>query len=140
MTRITDKYIVEPLRFFISISLCCLLFVSSISIVSAKDSNLNLDPLRPADNSSPRDTLRCFLTDASQYIEDFRQNTRSEKTFQAYRRASQTLDFSNTPEGDSWFVRNRQMALLQELLTRIELPPDNQIPGDPEVADGTITE
>jgi len=140
MTRTTDKYIVEPLRLFISISLCCLLFVSSLPIVSAKDSNLNLDPLRPADSSSPRDTLRGFLTDTSQYIDDFRQDTRSEKTFQAYRRASQTLDFSNTPEGDSWFVRNRQMALLQELLARIELPADNQIPGDPEVADGTITE
>jgi len=84
--------------------------------------------------------LRSFLTDTSQYFEDFRQNSISEKSFQAYRRASQMLDFSNTPEGASWFVRNRKMVLLQELLARVELPPDNKIPGDPEVADGSVTE
>ena len=140
MTQTTDKYVAEPLRYLITISLCCLLLLSSLPIASAKDSNSEPDPLRPADTSSPRDTLRGFLTDTRQYIEDFRQDTRSEKSFQAYRRASQALDFSNTPEGDSWFVRNRYMALLQELLARIELPPDNQIPGDAEVADGGITE
>jgi hypothetical protein len=54
MTRTTEKHFVESLRFFISISLCCLLFVLSPPIVSAKDSSLDLDPLRPAD-TQPKD-------------------------------------------------------------------------------------
>jgi MscS family membrane protein len=140
MMQTNEKPMAEPLRVLMFVSFYCLLFIMSAPSAFAKDSNFDADPLRPADTSSPRDTLHSFLSDMSQFIEDIRQDTRNEKTFRAYRRASQTLDFSSIPEGDSWFVRNRRMMLLQELLARIELPPDNQIPGDREVADGTINE
>ncbi len=125
-------------RVFAFVSLACLILLLPATVVLGKDSQSDPDPLRPADTSSPRATLNSFLSDSSQAIEDFRQNKKSEKTYRAFLRASQTLDFSATPEGDSWFVRNRRIALLQELLARIELPPANKIPGDREVADGTI--
>jgi len=98
------------------------------------------DALRPADTSSPRDTLRGFVADTSQFIEEFRKGRRGQKTFRALVRASQALDYSATPDGDSWYVRNRRMALLQEVLARIELPPAGQVPGDEQVADGSITQ
>lgn len=105
----------------------------------ARNAGFDRDPLRPADTSSPRDTLNSFLTDSSQAIDDIRNNRKSEKTYQALRRASQTLDFSTTSEGDTLFVRNERIALLQELLARIELPPQKEIPGAREVADRGIT-
>jgi len=73
-------------------------------------------------------------------IKDYREKSLKERTYWAHRRATQTIDFSGVPEGDSWFVRNLNMALLQELLARIDLPPDDAIPGDPEVTDSNITE
>jgi MscS family membrane protein len=124
------------------VSVLFLLLALSVPVVKAQDNNTasELAPLRPADTSSPRDTLRSFLSDINLFISDYRQGSRSEQTYQAYRRASQALDYSTTPDGDSWFVRNRRIALLYELLARLELPQDNLIPGDDEVADGDITQ
>ena len=106
----------------------------------AKDVKSDPEPLRPADTSSPRDTLNSFLTDSRYFINDFRKNNLNEKSYRAFRRASQTLDFSTTTEGDTWFARIRRVSLLQELLARIELPADSEIPGNKEVADGSLTE
>ncbi|MEJ2179057.1 MAG: mechanosensitive ion channel family protein, partial [Gammaproteobacteria bacterium] len=118
----------------------CLFLALSVPMAFAKVSDPKLDPLRPADTSSPRDTLQSFLTDSNKFTKDFLQDKRTEDTYRAFRRAIQTLDFSTTTEGDSWFVRNRRVALLQELLARIEIPPVNQIPSDLEVADGSVTQ
>jgi MscS family membrane protein len=95
----------------------------------------NSDPLRPADTSSPRDTLQSFLTDMGTAIEDRRRGTMSPEGRAAFNRAMGTLDFSTAPEGNSWLVRIQRMALLYEVLSRIELPPADQIPGDAEIAD-----
>jgi len=140
MLQIPEKPYAWVSSVVMGISVICLLLILSSPNVSAKDSSSELDPLRQADTSSPRDTLHSFLSNISQFIEDSRQGTRDDKSYRAYRRASQTLDFSNVPEGDTWFVRNNSIALLHELLARIEFPPDNQIPGDAEVADGAIRE
>jgi len=120
--------------------LSCLVWLLLASPTSAEDVQVDADLLRPADTSSPRDTLNGFLSDSSRYIEDFRQGLDRDKAYRAYRRASQALDFSTTAEGDTWFVRIERIALLQELLARIELPAQKEIPGDREVADGAITQ
>ncbi|HCU53639.1 MAG TPA: hypothetical protein DIC36_04940, partial [Gammaproteobacteria bacterium] len=109
-------------RSFTLVALACLILLLPATVALGKDSTIDTDPLRPADTSSPRATLSTFLADSSLAIEDLRQNRANEKTYRAFLRASQTLDFSATPEGDSWFVRNRCIAQLQELLARIELP------------------
>jgi len=140
MRQITEKPYAWISSVVKSISVFCLLLILSPPNVSSKASGGELDPLRPADTSSPRDTLHSFLSNISQFIEDSRQGARDDKSYRAYRRAGRTLDFSNVPEGDAWFVRNNSIALLYELLARIKLPPDNKIPGDAEVAAGTIRE
>jgi len=119
--------------------LCLIIFLSSPAAVS-KNARPGLNPLRPADTSSPRATLNSFIADSRQFLDDYRNEKVSEKTFRAFRRASQTLDYSTTPDGNSWFIRIQRMVLLQELLARIELPSDKEIPGSSEVADGSITE
>ena len=125
---------------FLIITGYVLALIVSWSTAFADDSAVDLDPLRPADTSSPRDTLHSFLENTDQVIKDIRGDTVNKKTQYAYRRATETFDFSGVPEGDSWYVRNRSTALLQELLARLELPPEKDIPGDDEVADGTILE
>jgi MscS family membrane protein len=130
----------EPWRTLVFVAFVCLAFLLTVPAAVGKDSKSDPDPLRPADTSSPRGTLNSFLADSSQVIEGLRQNRTDEQTYRAFLRASQTLDYSTTPDGDSWFTRNRHIALLQELLARIELPPMNTIPGDREVAGGAITQ
>ena len=94
--------------------------------------------LKPADTSSPRDTLRSFLTDIKIVIDAWQRNetTSDQISYRAYERALSTLDFSTTPDSDSRMVMNRQLLLLQEILARIELPPEVEIPGDKDVANG----
>jgi len=134
-TRMIDQW-----RGNVIVSLICVMVLLSAHAAFGKESRADSDLLRPADTSSPRDTLSGFVADCKLAIEDFRANRTDKRSFRALLRASQALDFSSTPEGDSWFVRTRRIALLQELLARVALPPPAQIPGDSEVADGTITQ
>lgn len=142
MLRTTEKAGAMFSRLLILGSILYISLMLFMPVVNAQDDNTasGLAPLRPADTSSPRDTLRSFLSDMNQFTTEYRQGSRSEQTYQAYRRASQALDYSTTPDGDSWFVRNQRIALLFELLARLELPQDNLVPGDDEVADGDITQ
>jgi len=138
--RTSEKPSSEPSHVLSIILLVICMFLLSPSLAFSKNVKSDTDALRPADTSSPRSTLNSFIADSSRFISDNRNGKVSEKSYQAFRRASQTLDYSTTPDGDSWFVRIRRMVLLQELLARIELPSDKEIPGSAEVADGAVTE
>ena len=96
-------------------------------------------PLKPADTGSPRDTLKGFLTNVSRIIRDYQQGNITAAGEWTYVHAVESLDFSTTPYGNSWAVRTERILLLKELLDRLEIPPDDQIPGDREVADGAVT-
>lgn len=108
---------------------------------SSKES-LPKDPLRPADTSSPRDTLRSFLADMDIVLDDVQRNgfLITMAGYRDYERALSTLDFSTTPNGNSRMTMNRRILLLMEILNRIELPPYGEIPGDDEVALGALNE
>ena len=100
------------------------------------------NPLLPADTSSPRDTLEGFLRDLTIALEDYRKNggLSSAESYRAYYRALSMLDFSATPDGNSWLVINRRILMLKEILDRIALPPETEIPGDDEVARENLTQ
>ena len=71
------------------------------------------NPLKPADTSSPRDTLRSFLTNINIVIKNLPSGLLdSSEGYQAYERALSTLDFSTTPEGDSRVIMNRRLLML----------------------------
>ena len=99
------------------------------------------NPFKPADTSSPRDTLRSFLTNINIAIKNLPSGLLdSPAGYQAYERALSTLDFSTTPDGDSRVIMNRRLLMLKEILDRIELPPYSEIPGDDEVGDGALNQ
>ena len=99
-------------------------------------------PLKPADTSSPRDTLRSFLTEYYFAVEEAQRSgvVKSQERALAYLRALSTMDFSATPDSDSRTIMNGRLAMLHEILARIELPPYSEIPGDEEVAEGNLNE
>ncbi len=142
MTRTIEMRIADPSRVFMLISLFSLILVLSAPVADAQDTGEDPDPypLRPADTSSPRDTLRSFLGNTGAAIDEWRSGELGAAGYRAYDRALETLDFSTTPENDARSVQTRRMLLLREILDRVEIPPDNEVPGDDEVADGAITQ
>ena len=69
-----------------------------------EDYTLDPNPLRTADTSSPRATLQSFLNNLDEVIDDQRRGHFSVKTGRAFLRAINALDFSTTPNSDSWLV------------------------------------
>ncbi len=140
--RTTDRPIAARLRALMLVSLFAFVLSAPVAGAQAAKDNIDLHPLLPPDTSSPRATLRSFLTNANEAIDDWRQTSgeMSPTGYRALHRAVQTLDLGRTPDGDSRIVRIRRFFFLKELLDRIELPPDNEIPGAGEVADGAITQ
>jgi MscS family membrane protein len=119
----------------------CLSSVGGAQTAPIQDTNavVDLHPLRPPDTSSPRDTLRNFLTNVDKTAEAWRRGTMDNTTDRAWMSALLALDFSRTPDGDSWSVRSERALLLKEILDRIEVPRDKEIPGDAEVAKDGVT-
>ena len=76
-----------------------------------EDYTLDPNPLRTADTSSPRATLQSFLNNLDEVIDDQRRGHFSVKTGRAFLRAINALDFSTTPNSDSWLVRTRRVLL-----------------------------
>ena len=93
--------------------------------------------LRPPDTSSPRDTLRSYLSESGLAIEGL---LGGEPDQLAISRATATMDFSTTVHGNTWEARIRSLVLLHEILNRITIPSNEDIPGDDEVSDGEIVE
>lgn len=102
--------------------------------------DVDSDPIRPADTASPRDTLRSFLSDVAVWTEGLRKNQMTAENYRAFRRATETLDFRITPGGNTWSKRFNLVLLMHEVLGRIDLPPDEKIPGEREVVEEGIVQ
>jgi len=63
----------------------------------------------------------------------WRRKVQDNTTERAWRNALMALDFSATPDSDSWSVRTERALLLMEILDRVELPPESKIPDDADV-------
>ena len=122
----------------------CVLVLALAAPMSGAGPNTDTEtdpyPLRPADTSSPRDTLRSFLENVNPSVDAWRRGEFDAERMRAYQRALETLDLSLTPHSDAWWVRTERILLLKEVLDRIELPPESAIPGDAEVAAGALVQ
>ncbi len=96
-------------------------------------------PLRAADTSSPRDTLRSFIRDFSEGIQAWQKDEPEAAIYRPLYRASETFDATELAAIDRLASGALKMAFLREILDRIELPSFEQIPGDEEVAETGIT-
>ncbi len=102
------------------------------------DAEFEVNPLRPVDTSSPRNSLRSFIHHFDASVEAWRAGDEAERR-RAVRQASKTIDFSAAPIR-GWYIRGMEkMVLLKEILDRVELPAFDQIPGSEEVAEHDIT-
>jgi len=96
-------------------------------------------PLRAAETSSPRATLRSFIRDFNVGVRDWRGGKPLPRVTRSLLRAAETLDVSELPAFRREATLGVWMALLKEILDRVVLPPYDLIPGDEAVADGSIT-
>jgi MscS family membrane protein len=96
-------------------------------------------PLRTADTSSPRDTLESFDEEITGAMRLWRDGASYEVYMEPGGRALQTLDLDHLAERDREAREALLVLKLKEILDRIELPPDAEIPGDEDVAEGGLT-
>jgi MscS family membrane protein len=122
----------------LGLSLFAFAGLSEIGATDTKEA-FDPDPLRKANTSSPRDTLRSFLNNVEVVVVDSKRGDFSMKTARAFLRAAATLNLSTTPHRDAHEVRTARVLMLKEILDRIELPPDDEIPGAAEVGEDAIT-
>ncbi len=95
-------------------------------------------PLRSADTSSPRDTLRTYLRDIDTAVDLWRSDKPSADIDRPLLRAADTIDFGEVRAFDRLAAMTIDMILLKEILDRVELPPFEDIPDDKEVAEQGI--
>jgi MscS family membrane protein len=91
-------------------------------------------PLRSADTSSPRDTLRTYLRDIDTAVDAWQSDKPRADTIRPLLRAADTIDFGELRAIDRLAAMTIKMVLLKEILDRVELPPFEDIPDDEEVA------
>lgn len=100
------------------------------------------NPLKPAGTSSPRDTIQSFIADKKLVLAEWKEHQKivSPACYQAYVRVLSALDFRTTPDGNSGLIRSRRSLMLWEILSRIALPHESEIPGDDEVAHNNLSQ
>ena len=96
-------------------------------------------PLRPPDLHSPRETLRSFMINAREAIELIRKEAPPEAIRRAMRRAILCLDLSKIPLATRESIGAEKVLLLNEILDRIQLPPQEEIPGLAEVEENNLS-
>jgi len=96
-------------------------------------------PLQPPERSSPRATLHTFLTSADEAFrilkEEYPANQRLalHRALAAAEPALRTLDLSHVPPSARYEASLATIATLYEVLSRIELPSEEDIPGSSDV-------
>ena len=91
------------------------------------------DPLAPPDTSSPRSTLKSFLTALSQAYDLFLAEADERKTLAEARRAVRCLDLSEIAPEFRPDVGLETAVQLKEIIDRVGLPPFEEIPGVEEL-------
>ena len=111
---------------------CCVLVLAA-SVALAQD---RVHPLRPPDRSSPRATLKTFLESTDAAATYFIREYRPSATPRTFRRLlalvetpMQCLDLSDLPPASRAKAGGAAAMALYEILSRVELPAFDQIPG-----------
>jgi MscS family membrane protein len=87
----------------------------------------DLHPLAPPDTSSPRATLKTFLNEMNKVVHAYKAGHRDEAV--AYvQRAARCLNLEKQPAALRYMMGFYSTLYLEEILDRIEIPPDDEIP------------
>ncbi len=127
-SRITIVYAMEKIA-IVSVTAALLLFGSQSSLADDRY------PLEAMDLSSPGNTINSLLTNLDEawtvVRDDYRldqSRDHKQQLFAAVGRAMKTLDLSQTAPSARFEVGLDGLIYLYEVLSRIELPPDDEIP------------
>ena len=80
------------------VAACILLLLPSSAVAQDAEGDFDPYPLRPADTSSPRDTLRSFNASINEAMQAWQADRSGEAVLRPGRRALETFDFSQVPE------------------------------------------
>ncbi len=108
-----------------SMTIFCLLFLcigGSFAGVAQ-----GVPPLAPPDTSSPRATLKTFLDNMNNGLQTYRAGHRQEAVALA-QRAARCLNLEKEPQALRFVMGFYSSLYLKEILDRIEIPADNEIP------------
>lgn len=120
---------------FTSILFLVLSLMTPLSVAQDAVPMFDSYPLRPADTSSPHDTLQSFNASVNRIQQALETGEPEVAIWRPMRRAFETFDFSQLPQRGKQAKQIEAALLLKEILDRIELPPDEEIPGDEELAE-----
>lgn len=130
------------LRRMVEVAVSVLMLALAAGIPTGAAQNIgdlqSINPLRPADTSSPRDTLRSFILYSDALNKERARRGALDARHLYFLGAEQTIDFASTVYGRLLIERIGRVAMLKEVLDRVALPPFEEIPGDEEVASGKI--
>ena len=122
-------------------SVCQLLLLVSLVVAPALYAVSADRPLEPVDTSSPRATLTGLLINADRTLEQLGGEYRTAPSYKllsqgmvSLRRALATLDLSQTPPNTRMEFGFDGATYLYEVLSRLELPPPDAIPGKAAVS------
>jgi len=108
------------------------LVVCAAAVRPAAPADEALNPLRPADTSSPRATLTSFIDSCNELYDMIlatKVKSRRDPNFvPVAERILDCLDLSDLPEYAREHAGGEAAVYLKEVLDRIELPPDEEIP------------
>jgi len=125
-----NQYLPVPQNLSISCGLLVLLLLCSLLISSVQADTLRNHPLQPVDTSSPRATLRAFMTNAANAQTEFRQSGyRSMEVMKHTQRAVSTLDLRQIATARREDVGLEATLRLKVILDNIEVPELDTIPG-----------
>lgn len=111
--------------------LICVLLALAGPSAAAQDTQASFDshPLQPADTSSPRATLQSFNTNFDEFMRAWQAGEPLEVIERLGRRTLESFDFSQLPGRGRFATEVRSAQFLKEILDRIDLPPEDAIPG-----------
>jgi len=117
------------MRLFTLSILCVMLFGMLGNISGAAEA---LHPLAPPDRSSPRATLKTFLDSTNKAVEAFKRGRRAEAR-QLVVRAARCMDLEKEAPSLRYVVGLSTAIYLKEVLDRIDIPPEEDIPDEETV-------
>ena len=133
----------DQLLLFLKLSrsvLLNLVLLSSPVLAQNVEADLKRYPLQPPDTSSPRDTLRSFRENFHEAVIRWRDGAPRAAVSRVQRRALRCLNLREV-EAAWWDASTIENGFyLLELLYRVELPPEQEIPDDDKVQAQNITQ
>ena len=97
-----------------------------------------LNPLKIADTSSPRDTLRSFIEMTDKMVEISQTTRPDDRTYELYIGLEEIIDFSSTPYSTDRLEQIKRILMLRAILGRIDIPDYENIPGKEAVSQEDI--